>query len=123
MSRFSLRGLPFLAGVLIVFGCGTSGADAFFSDSVGVFISFLLDRVAVVRIHRSCREKHEGNSSPIRLRPVRQLSDHLNWRAGSIFYGPDKTSDRAVERQVMQDGVIVAVAELGGLHHRDECIA
>src|SRR5580692_11138144 len=35
-------GLAFLAGVRFVFGCGTSGAGAFFSDSVAVFISFLL---------------------------------------------------------------------------------
>ena len=34
--------LAFLAGARLAFGCGTSGADAFFSDSVVVFISFLL---------------------------------------------------------------------------------
>jgi hypothetical protein len=31
-------GLAFLAGERFVFGCGTSGADVFFSDSVVVFI-------------------------------------------------------------------------------------
>jgi hypothetical protein len=33
-------GLAFLADVRFVFACGTSGADAFFSDSVAVFIRF-----------------------------------------------------------------------------------
>jgi hypothetical protein len=33
-------GLAFLAVARFVFGCGTSGADAFFSDSVVVFIRF-----------------------------------------------------------------------------------
>src|SRR5580704_2815378 len=35
-------GLACLAIVRFVFGCGTSGAAAFFSDSVVLFISFLL---------------------------------------------------------------------------------
>jgi hypothetical protein len=37
-----LAAVAFFVGVGFVFGCGTSGADAFFSDSVAVFISFLL---------------------------------------------------------------------------------
>src|SRR5450432_2610141 len=53
-------GLAFFADGRLAFGCGASAAGAFFSDSVEVFISFLLDRAAVVTIHRSGREKHQG---------------------------------------------------------------
>ena len=50
-------------GLRFVFGCGTSGADAFcFRFSCGVhFVS--PDRVAVVTIHHSGWEKQQGNSS------------------------------------------------------------
>jgi hypothetical protein len=58
--------LEFLAGARFVFGCGTSGADAF-SDSVVLFISFLLDRAAVVIIHHSGPEKQQVISSTISL--------------------------------------------------------
>jgi hypothetical protein len=54
-------GLAFLAVARFVFGCGTSGADAFFSDSVVVHV-VSPDRTAVVTIHHAGRRKHQGNS-------------------------------------------------------------
>jgi hypothetical protein len=38
LGQAFFAGLVFLAGARFVFGCGTSGADAFFSDSVVMFI-------------------------------------------------------------------------------------
>jgi hypothetical protein len=54
--------VAFLAGVRFGFGCGTAGADAFFSNSVVLFIGVSPDRVAVVTIHRSEQEKQQVNS-------------------------------------------------------------
>jgi hypothetical protein len=48
LARHLVGGLAFFAALALfvtthlAFGCGASGADAFFSDSVVLFISFLL---------------------------------------------------------------------------------
>ena len=54
LSAF-FAGLAFLAGARFAFGCGTSGADAFFSD-FGLVVHFVSpDRPAVVTIHLNGR--------------------------------------------------------------------
>ena len=57
--------------VFFVFGSGTSGADAFFSESV-----VSPDRAGVVTIHHSGQEKRQGNSLTIRMR-LHQIA--ANW--------------------------------------------
>jgi hypothetical protein len=86
--------LAFLASVRLVFGCGAPGSGvAVFSVSiVFVLVVFLLDRVAVVTIHRSGPEKQQGNSSEIVLR-LCQIA--ANWRLGAFFMYPTKSTNKA----------------------------
>ena len=80
------------AGARFVFGCRTTGADAPRSDSVVVFIMFLLDRVAVVTIHRSGLEKLQVDSLTIRLRPHQADMGTGQLAGWVIFHIPDKTN-------------------------------
>ena len=65
----------------LVFGCGTPGADAVFSDSVVLFISVLLDLAAVVLRSRETTSQ---------FTMIGANHARANWRDGVLFYVPDK---------------------------------
>jgi hypothetical protein len=63
--RGFFAGLAFLADGRLSFACGALVSAVFSVSIVLVLIMLLLDRVAVVTIHHSGRERHQGKSSVI----------------------------------------------------------
>ena len=71
-----------------------SGVVVFSASIAFVFIVLLLDRVAVVTLITPVGRNIKRNLRRLGRRPALAVGDEGNWRVGSLFYMPDKTSGK-----------------------------
>jgi hypothetical protein len=104
--------VAFLAGVRFVFACGTSGANAFFSDSVAAFIFVSPNRAAVVIIRLSGWEQQQViNGEPMLQYAVLEKFDGDVLLLG-IGGGEEKLLDHAIEARARSDATYAGLSWL-----------